>query len=268
MDLRTDSGGRRVDRDSIEQHLSQITTAWTVLGEAHGLSPGRGDAQSKLIQRYGAPVYRYLLAALRDQDAADELFQEFALRFIRGDFQRADSERGRFRDYLKTSLFRLIIDARRRQKRSNEVRPLPQGPSGEPLLVDGETETLEDEADEQFLAVWRAELIATAWDSLKEVERRTGQPLHTVLRLRGDEPSLRSAEMAQRLSERLGRPLNAGWVLKKLLLAREEFTDALLEAVTRSVDDPSHENIEDELIDLGLLEHCRDALERRRKPQG
>lgn len=257
-----------MDRDSIDQHLSQITTAWTVFGEAHGVSPGRSDAQSRLLQRYGAPVYRYLLAALRDQDAADDLFQEFALRFIRGDFQRADSARGRFRDYLKTSLFRLIVDARRGQQRASRIRPLPMGPSGEPLLIDEEAGTLGEAADQQFLAVWRAELIATAWDALKESEAKTGQPLHAVLRLRSDEPGLRSAELAERLTQRLGQPVNAGWVRKKLMLARETFTDALLEAVARSMVDPGLDQVEEELIDLGLLEHCRDALERRRKTRG
>jgi hypothetical protein len=47
---------------------------------------------------YHRAVHRYLLGALRDEDAAEELFQEFALRFVRGDFRWADRGRGRFRD--------------------------------------------------------------------------------------------------------------------------------------------------------------------------
>ena len=38
----------------------------------------------------------------RDEQLAEELFQEFALRMLRGDFRRAEPLRGRFRDYLKT----------------------------------------------------------------------------------------------------------------------------------------------------------------------
>src|SRR5262249_55382094 len=119
------------------------------------------------------------------------------------------------------------------------------------------------EADRQFLAAWRAELLARAWDALAEHERRTGQPLHTVLKLRSDRPEMRSPEMAERLTEGLGRPVNATWVRKRLLRARETFTDALLEAVAQSLSEPTREHLEQELIDLGLLGHCREALDRR-----
>jgi DNA-directed RNA polymerase specialized sigma24 family protein len=47
---------------------------------------------------------------VRDPEVADDLAQEFALRFLRGDFQRADPERGRCRDYLKRALINLVHD--------------------------------------------------------------------------------------------------------------------------------------------------------------
>jgi RNA polymerase sigma-70 factor (ECF subfamily) len=260
-----------MDHKSLDQHLSQITTAWTVFGQAHaGLSgeggpardPAQVQAQARLLQRYGAAVYRYLLGSLRDADAADELFQEFALRFIRGDFHRADQAKGRFRDFLKTSLFRLIVDAQRVRQRSAAERPLPEDAPGHEPPPDA----ADVEADRQFVAVWRAELLARAWDALAESERETGQPVHTVLRLRTDHPEIRSPEMAERLTVRLGKPVNAGWVRKKLLLARTTFTDALLDAVADSLTEPNRENLEEELIELGLLPHCREALDRRHPP--
>ena len=111
-----------MERDAFNQHLSQISTVWTVLHQANaGPTSARdaGEAQTRLLQRYGAAIYRYLLAAVRDRDAADELFQEFALRFVRGDFSRADESRGRFRDFLKTALFHLVVDAQRRSRRTS-----------------------------------------------------------------------------------------------------------------------------------------------------
>jgi hypothetical protein len=69
--------------------------------------------------------------------------------------------------------------------------------------------------------------------------------------------------MAERLTSSLGRPVSAVWVRKKLVLAREKFTDALLEAVAQSLAEPTHEALEQELIDLGLVDHCRAALARR-----
>src|SRR5688500_14765658 len=91
--------------DALEQRLSRITTLWSVVGQAHGgATAGTASAARRvLMERYRGAAYRYLLGAVRSPDAADELFQEFALRFVRGDFRRADPDRGRFRDYVKAA---------------------------------------------------------------------------------------------------------------------------------------------------------------------
>src|ERR687883_306983 len=107
--------------DQPPERLSQISTAWTVFFQAHQAPEKAAQvARQQLLEQYGTPVYRYLRAATRDADAADELYQEFALRFVRGDFQRAHPDRGRFRDFLKTCLYHLVIDHQRRQSK----RPL------------------------------------------------------------------------------------------------------------------------------------------------
>src|SRR5262249_42995545 len=85
----------------LAHRISQIQTLWTVVGQAGGEGTTRAvnAAQEQLLERYGKAVYRYLLGALRDSDVADEVYQEFALRFVRGDLAGADPARGRFRDY-------------------------------------------------------------------------------------------------------------------------------------------------------------------------
>src|SRR6516225_8801909 len=113
----------RMDLDFPSPHLGQISTPWTLLRLAHADSEASGDAKRLLVQRYGGAVYRYLLGALRDEQAALELFQEFALRFLRGDFHRADAEAGRFRDYLRGALIHLVTDYHR--QRRAQPRPLP-----------------------------------------------------------------------------------------------------------------------------------------------
>src|SRR5262249_44107132 len=87
--------------------LSRIETFWPVVTKAHGSSADAAAAARQLVQRYAQAVYRYLLGALRDADAADELTQEFALRFMRGALHGADPARGRFRDFVKGVLFHL-----------------------------------------------------------------------------------------------------------------------------------------------------------------
>src|SRR5260370_13259693 len=105
-------------------HLSRISTSWTVLNQAHNGSADAAAAKQWIMQRYGGAVHRYLLAALRDPHAADDLTQEFGLSLVRGDFHQVRPERGRFRDYVKTVLFHLVSRYRKRQLgQSQAVRP-------------------------------------------------------------------------------------------------------------------------------------------------
>ena len=95
--------------ESSNQYLSEISTQWSLLYKAHSEQQDvASPAQVQLLLRYSGAIQRYLLGAVRDPDAAQELSQEFAFRFIRGDFQVVDPERGRFRDYVKTVLFRMV----------------------------------------------------------------------------------------------------------------------------------------------------------------
>src|SRR5437667_9614348 len=133
-----------------DERLSQISTLWTMLLRAHE-SPGDAarSARHALLQRYGRAAYRYLIGAVHDSEAAKELAQELAVRFLRGDFHRADPGRGRFRDYLKSALIHLVTDFRRSQQR--KPRPLDH---------DTPAPKFEDPDDDAvFLAGWRAELL-------------------------------------------------------------------------------------------------------------
>lgn len=238
----------------LDEYLSQIETMWTVVRQAHaGTADEVGAAQARLLKRYGLAVSRYL----RDNEAADDLFQEFALRLLRGDFKRADPERGKFRRFVKTSLYHLVVDHQRRR----HARPL-LGDVSEP--VDYAQSLAESEA--RFIADWRAELLRRAGQALAEHDRQTGQRLFAVLRLRTDHPQLRSAEMAERLAAELGQEVNAGWVRKRLHQARGKSADLLLDEVASSLETSSPDDLEEELIELGLLDYCREKLARRRRP--
>jgi len=240
-----------------DTRLSQIVTDWDDLWEAHR-GPGEvtGEAQRRLLMRYSPAVYGYLLGAVHDPDVADDLFQEFALRLVRGAFGRADPARGRFRDFLRTALIHLVTDHHRRAGKMH--LPLTADVADRvPPVADPE------EAERQFLAHWRARLIDGAWSALEDFERRIGQPLYSILHLRAEQPELSAAQLAERLAPKLGRPLTAEWVHKRLHQARKKFTDLLVEEVARSLEDPSTERLAEELAELDLLERCRAALGRR-----
>jgi RNA polymerase sigma-70 factor (ECF subfamily) len=244
------------DNERLEAHLSQISTAWTLVGQAHGgTAEARLAAQAALFQRYRRAVYRYLLAAVRDAHAADELFQEFSLKFVRGDFRGADPERGRFRNLLKTSLSNLIVNFRKRRA------PLT---AAEALQATADPRAAAPEDD--FLDHWRKELLDRAWEALADTQKLGGPPYHAVLRLRSEQPELSAVEVAERVSRQfqLAAPLTETGLRKVLQRAREQFTDLLVDEVARSLPAASVNDLEAELRDLGMYAYCHRSLERRR----
>ncbi|TWT35304.1 RNA polymerase sigma factor [Posidoniimonas corsicana] len=243
--------------ESWDDRLSRIPTLWSMVRRAHGDGQTEvGEAQRELLERYGGAVRRYALAALRNEEAADDVFQEFALRFVRGDFQKANPEKGRFRSFLKTTVYHLIVDYQRKKKRgAREAQMGDDAP--EPVAAD------EESMGELFNESWRDDLLSRTWESLETLEQTTGKPYHTALRLRVEHPEARSPELAELLSDRLGKPMKAGAARVLLHRSREAFADLLLEEVAHSLDDASMQRLEEELIDLNLLEYCRPAFEKK-----
>jgi len=241
-----------------DDRLSRISTQWALVFQAHqGDTEEVEAAQVALMLRYGGAIHRYLLAALRDPEAAEELDQEFALRFLRGDFHRADPDRGRFRDFIKRAIRNLIVDHYRRRK----VRPHSLSEvASEPASPD---EGLPESFDRQFVESWRRELMDRAWDRLAEHQARKGHRYHTVLRFRADHPEMRSPEMAKRLAVILGRPISDVGVRQALRVARDLYVGFVLSEVIRTLDAPTRDSVESELIELKLLDYCRPALARR-----
>jgi DNA-directed RNA polymerase specialized sigma24 family protein len=241
-----------MDRLELDQRLSRMSTMWTVVLNAHGGGADSANADlARLAQRYSGVVYRYLLGATRDPDAAADLSQEFALRILRGAFRHADPARGRFRDYLKTALIHLVDDFHTAQRARPRPLPLnvPAGPSESegPVTSDG------------FLETWRAELLDRTWKALA-----AAQPTyHAVLLFRVDNPEAPSAQIAEQLGAWLGTPMRADQVRKALQRSHAKFAELLVEEVAASLGNPSRDELTDELREIDLLKYCSSALERR-----
>jgi RNA polymerase sigma-70 factor (ECF subfamily) len=244
------------ERD-LEQHLSQIATQWTMLYQAHkGQADEAAVARQVLMQRYCGAVFRYLLRAVRDVSVAEDLTQEFALRFIQGRFGQVDREQGRFRSYVKSALFRLVQDHYRAAGRAPKVVPLEQE---EPVPASDEQEA----AELAFRDSWRQELLSRAWKALARVEADTGQPYHELLRRRVDQPELSSSDLAEDLSRRLGRSFTPAGIRQLVHRARERFAELLLDDIRQSLEDAPMERVMEELAELNLLKYCKDVLEKR-----
>jgi DNA-directed RNA polymerase specialized sigma24 family protein len=237
--------------------LSQISTMWTALARAHGREADPDHRLlAGLIERYQVAAYRYLTAATGDPDVAAELFQEFAVRFLRGDFRRATPDRGRFRDYLRTALINLARS--RRRVGGHQPGAVNFDPDQLPAADASES------ADEPFLTHWRQGLLDFAWKGLQAAEQAGGPPHYTVLRARGEQPDIPSSDLANWLTERLkpAEPFTDAGVRKLLQRGREMLTDLLVAEVAASVPTRDKERIAQELIALGFYGYCRKALER------
>ncbi|WP_442483536.1 RNA polymerase sigma factor [Aeoliella sp. SH292] len=236
----------------MDDRLSRIDTLWSVVQQAHRQDATQfSAAQQQMLDRYGGAVRRYALASLRDPDAADEVFQEFALKFVRGDYGQADPTKGRFRSFLKTSLYHLIVDyQRRRAKQQKQAGPLMDDT---PEVAN----SYEAPSDAEFLKSWRADLLARVWQALEREELTTGKPYHTVLRMRVEHPDVRSPELAEIVSSVLKKDINAGAIRVTLHRARERFGDLLIDEVANTLTDATPDAVEQELIDLDLWQYCK-----------
>jgi RNA polymerase sigma-70 factor (ECF subfamily) len=251
-------------------NLGDVPTRWSrVLKAGETKGDSAAEARNALLVHYHEAVYRYLRVELRDDNAAGILYSNFAVRVLQADpfLKRADPERGRFRDYLKAVLRRMVVDYYREQQRENRKREFfVEGSEREP--AEESTESPDD--DQRFLECWRQELIAKAWTALEEAERRSGKPHAMLLRLQEEQPGLRSAQLAAALTARLGRPFTAAGVRQLVHRGRELFGDLLVTEVARSLQlglsTPADvDRVEGELIDLGLLlSYSKAALERYR----
>src|ERR1035437_6188321 len=120
---------------SEKQHLTDIPTLWELVLSAHAQKQDPtnvAEAMSALIARYHDAVEHYLKLKLRDENLADEVKQEFWTKLLTGKLAGADPSKGRFRDYLRTVLHRLIID----HFRSRKVQQLPPGDLIDPSKPD------------------------------------------------------------------------------------------------------------------------------------
>ena len=235
--------------DDYQQRLSRIATRWTMLLEAHrSKSPAAQPARSELAQRYVGAVYRYLLAIVRDVDIAEELCQEFAVKFLEGSFRQATPERGRFRDYVKTVAVNLVRTHFRRH--AKQPKPLPE------QIAAAENPDA-DEVGGDFAKEWHTEILEQTWQSL--LSKRPNY--YHVLKLRVESPDLTSREMAERYATEQNLPMTPTNIRKILERAHAKFAELLVGEVVSSIDEPDVNSVRSELQELDLLRYCGTAFD-------
>jgi DNA-directed RNA polymerase specialized sigma24 family protein len=218
--------------------LTNLPTIWGTIREAHGTGPTAQMAMIELISRYHDAVERYLRLKLRDTNLADEVFQEFWAKVLTHKLAGADHNKGRFRDYLRTVLHRLIID----HYRGRKLQPLPPGD-----LLD------ESQPDVDFDRHMREALLKRVWSRLETYEACTPKNRYSsVLHLRSDYPDGSIDDLALKLEEKTQVKISPEAFRKTLQRARAKFLELLVVELKETIHPAGKEDIEAEINDLGL----------------
>lgn len=220
------------------ERLTELETSWTIITNAHKTGPTGQAAMRVLISRYHDAIENYLRLKLRDRNLADEVFQEFWTKLLTHKLAGADEAKGRFRDYLRTVLHRLIID----HFRGRKLQSLPPGDLLDP-----------SRHDDEYDRVWRETVLKRVWSRLETYEAQTPKNRYaTVLQMRGSEPDAAIDDLAWSLSARLGTPVTTQAFRKTLQRARAKFFELLIQELRDTISPATPDEIEAEIVDLGL----------------
>jgi RNA polymerase sigma factor (sigma-70 family) len=221
-----------------EDRLTEIPTNWTTISSAHTPGPKSQEAMGELVGRYHDALTRYIHLKVRDKHLADEVLQEFWTKLLTGKLAGADKTKGRFRDYLRTVLHRLIID----HFRTRKLQPLPPGD-----LLDV------SQPDEDFDRVWREAVLRRVWSRLETYQATTPKNRYaSVLQLRRDFPKASIEEITEKLGQLIGAPVTPEAFRKNLQRARAKFIELLILELKETIHPTDDADVEAEIYDLGL----------------
>lgn len=234
------------------ERLDQIVTQWSLLRLAHHtIDPQSPQARQAMTLKYRDAIRNYVMALLSGQPAADDLAQDVLLRLMRGDFASADPSRGRFRDFLKIAVKNMVRTHWAQQNRRSAAS-LQQTPGLDP----------EEEEDESlWTEQWRSQLLQETWVRLEEYQTQTpGCCYFTLLKLRAENPSSDSTQLAELLSQATHKQRSSEVVRQQLRRSRLRFAQLLVEELASSLRVASPDDVEAELATLGLLDYVRPFL--------
>jgi hypothetical protein len=221
--------------------LDEVETDWSRIHE-----PGH------FVMRYGKAVLRYLCAFLRNKDDAEEVAQDFFLHVLQSGLSNVRQERGRFRDYLKKAVRNHAVTFLRRKRPSRLTGDLQRVPAPEdpPSILDTE-----------WIKQWRRCLLTRSWKRLKTHQQEApGNYCFTFLRLCALHPRENSLVLAARASRVCGKSFRADAFRKQVSRGRRLLAQFLVKEVAETLVNPSVTEVEEELVDLGLMKYVRRFL--------
>jgi hypothetical protein len=125
-------------------------------------------------------------------------------------------------------------------------------------LADDLVDEHQSEAEESaWLAAWRQTLLDQSFRRLEH--ESPGTAYAEALRVKLASPDADSAELADRLSEKIGRQFTPESYRQILHRARRQLVSHLRDEIREGLRDESPQAVDDELAALALLDHIRDS---------
>ena len=198
---------------------------------SEGDSERRDRAFASLVEAYWKPVYTYLrLYKHIARDDAEDLTQGFfAYAFEKRTLARFDSERAKFRTWVRTCLDGYVANERKAADR------LKRGGAYQHVSLDFETAEGElrqreiaaaDDVEAFFHREWMRELLASAIDDMREASAREGRELEFKIFARYDiegpdvDGALTYAELGRELGVSASKVTNALRAMRQRLRER------------------------------------------------
>lgn len=229
----------RVSGATPKSVLEQISTCWPMIHNP-----------VQFVMRYARAIQKYVTAIVRDSHDSEEVAQDFLVRVFDKGFCPENVSRGRFRDYLKSAV-RYVAISHLRKRRSAELSEEMLASIVQP----------NSEADRAWSNEWHDCLLERVWQSLELHQQATADNLfYSVLQMHTQNPAATSDEHAVQLAEQLGRPIRADAFRQQLSRARKHFAKLIVAEVRQTIQNPTAESVEQELIDLDLMPYVREFL--------
>lgn len=219
--------------------IEEISTRWPQLSDP-----------LQFVMRYAPAIRAYLLGFTREPALAEELCQDFILRYLQSGLRHASPDRGRFRYYLKAA----VRNSVRQYARSEQSLRRRE------MLVETELwEEIPVERPDAFEEGWRKSVLERAWEGLRQLQKREKEVrYYDVLRLSVSFPEEDSTQLSRRLQEISQTSIKAETFRKQLSRSRRLFAQQVVREVARTLEQPTLEGLREELEESGLMPYLKD----------
>lgn len=217
--------------------------------------------RERFVLRYEKAIKAFLGKKLGNLDKVEQVYAFFIQKCMEGKLSNYDPAKASFRKYLKTVLRNSCYEYARQNAAEDNWVQMETGISP----TDNAIDQLADQAFNQKLI---ETIFRRALDSIENVDHLyfITIKLITEATYRDIKPPS-SSELASILSANGGRPISEENARKIKSRAKKVFAKRIILEVGELIGTDNLDELENALIDIGILQYCKKALAKMRKKQ-